>query len=72
MSNITPDNIMRLGLGFWGAKALLSAVEIGVFTELAKAPADRSRTDALRIQIRTFRIAAIASRHAATSILIWT
>ena len=40
MSNITPDNIMRLGLGFWGAKALLSAVELGVFTELAKAPAD--------------------------------
>src|SRR5262249_6058664 len=29
-----------LGLGFWGPKTLLSAVELGVFTELAKRPAD--------------------------------
>ena len=26
---------MQLGLGFWGSKALLSAIELGVFTELA-------------------------------------
>ena len=32
----TPERIMRLGLGFWGSKTLLSAVEIGLFTELAK------------------------------------
>jgi hypothetical protein len=32
----TPDSIMQLGLGFWGSKTLLSAVEIGLFTELAK------------------------------------
>jgi hypothetical protein len=38
--NLVPDHIMQLGLGFWGSKALLSAVELGVFTELAKAPAD--------------------------------
>jgi hypothetical protein len=31
----TPDAIMQLGLGFWGSKALLSAVELGVFSELA-------------------------------------
>jgi ketosteroid isomerase-like protein len=30
--------IMQLGLGFWGAKALLSAVELGLFTELALRP----------------------------------
>jgi len=29
------DTIMQLGFGFWGAKALLSAVELGVFTALA-------------------------------------
>ncbi|HQQ68747.1 MAG TPA: methyltransferase [Alicycliphilus sp.] len=40
MSAVTPDKIMHLALGFWGAKTLLSAVELGVFTELAKAPAD--------------------------------
>jgi O-methyltransferase/methyltransferase family protein len=32
----TPDAIMQLGLGFWGSKTLLSAVELGLFTELAK------------------------------------
>ena len=32
----TPDGIMQLGLGFWGSKTLLSAVELGLFTELAK------------------------------------
>jgi hypothetical protein len=26
---------MRLGMGFWGSKALLSAVELGLFSELA-------------------------------------
>ncbi len=36
----TPDGIMQLGLGFWGSKTLLSAVEIGLFTELAKDPLD--------------------------------
>lgn len=40
MSSVTPDKIMQLALGFWGSKTLLSAVELGVFTELAKAPAD--------------------------------
>src|ERR687883_900224 len=32
----TPEQILGLGLGFWGSKTLLSAVEIGLFTELAK------------------------------------
>jgi hypothetical protein len=32
----TPERIMQLGLGFWGSKTFLSAVEIGLFTELAK------------------------------------
>src|SRR2546430_3934535 len=38
--DISPDRILQLGLGFWGPKALLSAVELGVFTELARGPAD--------------------------------
>jgi Dimerisation domain len=36
----TPDHIMQVGLGFWASKALLSAVEMGVFTELANGPED--------------------------------
>ena len=35
---VTPESIMQLGLGFWGSKTLLSAIELGVFTELAKSP----------------------------------
>ncbi|MGH9955681.1 MAG: methyltransferase [Pyrinomonadaceae bacterium] len=35
---VTPDRIMQLGLGFWGSKTFLSAIELGLFTELAKAP----------------------------------
>ena len=36
---ITPETIMQLGLGFWSSKTFLSAIEIGLFTELAKGPA---------------------------------
>lgn len=39
-SPVTPDNIMQVGLGFWASKTLLSAVEMELFTELAKHPAD--------------------------------
>jgi len=35
---VSPEKIMQLGFGFWGAKAVLSAVEVGVFTELAREP----------------------------------
>ena len=35
---ITPDSIMQLGLGFWASKTLLSAIEMGLFTELGKGP----------------------------------
>ncbi len=36
----TPDGILQLGMGFWGSKTLLSAVELGLFTELARKPLD--------------------------------
>src|SRR5438093_1139912 len=36
----TPEKIMTLGMGFWGSKTLLSAVELGLFSELARGPAD--------------------------------
>ena len=35
-----PAPILQLGLGFWASKTLLSAVELGVFTELAHEPLD--------------------------------
>ncbi len=36
-AEVTPDAIMQLGTAFWGSKTLLSAVELGVFSELADA-----------------------------------
>ena len=37
---IVPDAIMQLGMGFWASRTFLSAIELGVFTELAKGPLD--------------------------------
>ncbi|ATQ66849.1 MULTISPECIES: methyltransferase [Methylosinus] len=37
---LSPEKILGLGFGFWNAKTLLSAVELGLFTILAEAPAD--------------------------------
>ncbi|HEX8713537.1 MAG TPA: methyltransferase [Terracidiphilus sp.] len=37
---VRPDTILQVGLGFWASKTLLSAVEMEVFTELAKRPED--------------------------------
>jgi len=34
------DTILQLGFAFWGSKVLLSAIEVGLFTELAKGPRD--------------------------------
>lgn len=36
----SPEKIMEVGLGFWASKTLLSAIEIEVFTELARQPED--------------------------------
>ena len=38
--NHTPEKIMHLGTAFWGSKTLLSAVELDVFTVLAREPMD--------------------------------
>ena len=35
---LNPENILQTGLAFWASKTLLSAVEMGVFTELADGP----------------------------------
>ena len=35
---ISPEHIMQVGLGFWASKTLLSAVEMELFTLLAKQP----------------------------------
>jgi len=37
---VTPDALLQLGMGFWGSKTLLSAIGLGLFTEVAKGPQD--------------------------------
>jgi hypothetical protein len=36
--SLTPEKILQTGLAFWPSKTLLSAIEMGVFTELAHGP----------------------------------
>ena len=38
----SPDRIMQVGFGFWASKTLLSAIELELFTELARRPEDGS------------------------------
>jgi len=33
-----PSHIIQVGMGFWASKALLSAVELDLFTVLGKGP----------------------------------
>jgi hypothetical protein len=36
--SLNPEKIMQTGLAFWPSKTLLSAIELGLFTELAQGP----------------------------------
>jgi hypothetical protein len=38
MQQPTPEKILQTGLAFWASKTLLSAIEIGVFSELSDGP----------------------------------
>jgi len=42
----TPEKILQTGLAFWPSKVLLSAIEMGVFTELAHGPETFDRLSA--------------------------
>src|SRR6476659_9670560 len=37
-NDISPEQILQIGFGFWASKTLLSAVELAVFSQLADAP----------------------------------
>jgi hypothetical protein len=60
----TPEKILQLGLAFWGSKTLLSAIEMGLFTELIKGPLDltaiRERLDLHPRSARDFLDALVA------------
>ena len=48
VADVRYDRIMQTAIGFWASKVLLSAVELGVFEALAKAPLG---TEALRQRV---------------------
>src|ERR671921_1102604 len=56
VKQLIPEQIMNLGMAFGGSKTLLSAVEIGLFTELAKEPLDlETLSDRLMLHPRSAR-----------------
>ena len=55
-TSLSPERIMQVGLGFWASKTLLSAVEMEVFTELARKPEDLETLQGrLRLHARSGR-----------------
>ncbi len=44
-----PANILQTGMAFWASKTLLSAVELGLFTELARGP---QSLESIRVKLR--------------------
>jgi hypothetical protein len=50
--NLSPEAIMQLGFGYWSSKTLLSAIELGLFTELAGGPLD-AEVIARRLKLHT-------------------
>jgi O-methyltransferase domain/Dimerisation domain len=51
MTDPPPEKIMEVGLGFWSSKVLLSAIEMGLFTELARQSGDLAN---LRSRLRLY------------------
>ncbi|MDO8794461.1 MAG: methyltransferase [Vicinamibacterales bacterium] len=49
MSELNPDHILQTGFAFWASKTLLSAIELGLFTELAQGPLEY---EALRTRLK--------------------
>ena len=51
--NLSPEKFMQMGMGFWASKTLMSAIELGVCTELAKGEKDaKSLISALKLNRR--------------------
>ena len=58
VADLTPERILQTGLAFWPSKVLLSAIEMGLFTELASGPREleelRTRLDLHQRSARDF------------------
>lgn len=55
-ATLTPARLLQLGMGFWGPRTLLSAVELGLFSVLAKGPLNEAQLrERLRLHPRAAR-----------------
>ncbi len=55
-SSLNPSRLLQLGTGFWASRAFLSAVELGLFTKLAKgALGEQQLREALGLHERSAR-----------------
>jgi len=53
---LNPEKILQTGLAFWASKTLLSAIEIGLFTELSRGPESlESISGRLGLHVRSAR-----------------
>jgi hypothetical protein len=56
MSQLNPEKLFQVGFGFWASKTLLSAIELGLFSVLAKGPLEGpSLASALGLHERSWR-----------------
>ena len=55
-NEISPDHILQIGFGFWPAKTLLSAVELGLFSLLADGPKTGLELQGAMVCIRAGRM----------------
>ncbi len=54
--NLSPEHILQTGMAFWASKTLLSAVELELFTHLAKQPGDLASVESrLNLHARSSR-----------------
>jgi hypothetical protein len=64
VTEVSPESILQVGIGFWASKTLLSAVELELFTHLADHPQDletlRARLGLHRRSARDFLDALVA------------
>ena len=63
MDELRPDHILQVGMGFLASKTVLSAIEMGLFTELA----NHSRS----LETLQGRLGLHAAPHAISSIRWW-
>ncbi|GLQ90780.1 methyltransferase [Dyella flagellata] len=54
-TELTPDRLLQLGMGFWASRTMLSAVDLGVFTHLVGGGTAKQLEEAIGLHSRSSR-----------------